>query len=100
MAQTESAPTPPAGGIFISKGVRVGIPAAGFKLTISDSGEVDGDLVLHAALDVTPHWFSIALGHLAVAEREHAALAPAWQRQDNDETTRVLEAEFVSSMQA
>jgi hypothetical protein len=93
-------PTPPTGGIFISKGMRVGIPAGGFRLTITESGEVDGTLVLHAARDVTPHWFSIALGHLVQAESDHPRLAPAWQRQDNEEITRVLEAEFVSSMQA
>lgn len=47
----EAASTPPTGGIFISKGMRVGIPPGGFKLSISDTGEVDGHLVLHAALE-------------------------------------------------
>jgi hypothetical protein len=34
----------PTGGIFFTKGMRIGIPAGGFKLSISGTGAFDGDL--------------------------------------------------------
>ena len=80
--------------------MRLGIPAGRFKISMGDDGELATQLVLHAALDVTPHWFGIALSHLEDAEQEHPKLAPAWQRQANDEISSALEAEFISSMQA
>lgn len=76
--------------------MRVGIPRGG--LTIKE-GQLS-PVVLHAALDVVPHWLAIALKHLQVAGAEHARLSPAWQEQANDEIARVLEAEFFASMQA
>ena len=88
--------TPPTHGVFISKGMRVGIPPGG--LTIKDGQLLP--VVLHAALDVVPHWLGIALKHLQVAEEEHAQLSPAWQEQANDKIARILEAEFMASMQA
>ena len=88
--------TPPTHGVFISKGMRVGIPPGG--LTIKD-GQLS-PVVLHAALDVIPHWLAIALEHLQVAEAEHARLSPAWQEQANDKIARILEAEFMASVQA
>lgn len=88
--------TPPTHGVFISKGMRVGIPPGG--LTIKD-GQLS-PVVLHAALDVVPHWLAIALKHLQVAGAEHVRLSPAWQEQANDKIARVLEAEFMASMQA
>lgn len=88
--------TPPTHGVFISKGMRVGIPPGG--LTIKD-GHLR-PVVLHAALDVIPHWLAIALKHLHIAGAEHACLSLAWQEQANDEIARILEAEFMASMQA
>jgi len=49
----EAASTPPTGGIFISKGMRVGIPPGGFKLSISDTGEVvPGSPVAEALIEI------------------------------------------------
>jgi hypothetical protein len=36
-------------------------------------------------LDVTPHWFGLALDHLGSAEAEHRKLTAVWQRQENEE---------------
>lgn len=99
MPEEQSSPSP-AHGVFISKGMRVGIPEGGLTISIGESGEPNAQLVLHAALDVTPHWLGIALGHLQVAEQEHPKLVPAWHEQANEEIARVLEAEFIASMQA
>lgn len=100
MSDEGTAPAPPTRGIFITKGMRVGIPAGGLKISMSGTGDIDTHLVLHAALDVTPHWLGIAVSHLTAAERAHSKVAPAWQAQNNDEIRGALEAEFTSSMQA
>lgn len=99
MSEEKSLP-PPTHGVFISKGMRVGVPPGGFSISIGESGEPNAQLTLYAALDVTPHWLGIALSHLQVAAQEHPKLDPLWQQQDNDEIARVLEAEFIASMQA
>lgn len=100
MSEEQSPQTPPTHGIFISKGMRVGVPVGGLTISTGGSGESNAQLVLHVVLDVTPHWLGIALSHLQVAEQEHPKLAPAWQQQANEEIARVLEAEFIASMQA
>ena len=100
MSEEQPPLTPPTHGVFISKGMRVGVPEFGLTISIDGGVEPNAQLVLYAALDVTPHWLGIALSHLQVAEQEHQKLAPAWQQQENEEIARVLEAEFIASMQA
>ena len=78
----------------------MGVPVGGLTISIDGRGDSNAQLILHAALDVTPHWLGIALNHLQVAEQEHLKLVPAWQQQMNEEIARVLEAEFIASMQA
>jgi hypothetical protein len=89
MSDEGAAPTPPTRGIFITKGVRVGIPAGGLKISMSGTGEIGSHLVLHAALDVTPHWFDIALTHLAAAERALNPRRPV-SSDDRYEATRAV----------
>jgi hypothetical protein len=100
MSEEEPPRTPPTHGVFFNRGMRVGIPAGGLTISLGGNGEPNAQLVLHAALDVTPHWLGIALSHLQVAEQEHPKLALAWQQQANEEIAKVLEAEVTASMQA
>jgi hypothetical protein len=88
-----------AGGVFIGKGMKVGIPAGGLVLTEAPDGRISGHLTLHVAYDVVPIWFKIALQSLRAAEAAEVIRKAAWATDDADEKLRSLEQECAVSMQ-
>jgi len=88
----------PAGGIFITRGMRVSIPR--FTISIGPDGAMSTDIALHVSLDICPFWLEIARRHVAKAEADHLEVQAAWQASDNDLRVATLEAEFDASMQA
>lgn len=64
-------------GVFISKGMRLRIPAGGFSITLGPDGPVGGPLVFEVSLDMWPAWLEIAAAHAAAAEDARQRLAAA-----------------------
>lgn len=88
------------GGIFIKRGMTVGIPAGGLKFSFGPDGKMKGDLTLHAHFDVCPVWLELAARHLREATEHRAARIAAWASNDADAKGETLQKEFESSMQA
>ena len=86
-------------GIFMSRGMTVGIPEGGLTISIDDEGKPQMDCRLHVHFDVSPTWLEIGLAQLQAARDRAAARNSAWQSTDEDSKARALEKEFESSMQ-
>ena len=87
-------------GVFISRGMTVGIPAGGLVLSIGEDGKPTGSVTLHVHFDVCPTWLELALHHLATAKTREAERIAAWATADEGEKASSLEREFEASMQA
>jgi hypothetical protein len=87
-------------GVFISRGMTVGIPAGGLKIGIGPDGKPIGSLALHVHFDVCPTWVELALGHLKEAKDRGVERVAAWAAANEDAKASTLEREFESSMQA
>jgi hypothetical protein len=87
-------------GVFISRGMAVGIPAGGLTIGIGSDGKPTSSLVLHVHFDVSPTWLELAAAHLTAARLHSLQRAEAWSRDDEDAKASTLEREFESSMQA
>jgi len=86
-------------GIFVTKGMKVGIPS--FSISIGDDGELVSDPVtLHTGLDMSPYWLEIAYQHLMATESAHVDLMAAKAAKDDEQIAAALQKEFVSGMQA
>jgi hypothetical protein len=87
-------------GVFITKGMQVGVPPGGLVFRMGPDGKPTGSLTIHVALEVAPYWLDLAIGHSVVAEDHRSSLMAAWREQVQQEVTIHLEAEFLASMQA
>jgi hypothetical protein len=87
-------------GVFITKGMTVGVPAGGLKIEFDQKGELNASLTVHVRFDVCPSWIRIALQDLESAKESCAKRKLAWAGADNDEKAATLEQEFETSMQA
>ena len=87
-------------GVFISKGMNVGVPVGGLQISINPSGGIGSSLRLQLHFDVVPSWTAVALKHLADAHDDKLAREQAWSGDVEDDKGRTLEREFQSSMQA
>ena len=87
-------------GVFIKRGMNIGIPAGGFTFSVGDDGKVSSSLTLHVHFDVCPTWINISLGHLAAARDARSARETAWAGADEEAKSDALEREFEASMQA
>jgi hypothetical protein len=87
-------------GVFISKGMNVGIPVGGLQISVDPSGSLQGNLRLQLHFDVVPSWIALALKHLADAHNDKLARERAWNANVEDDKSQTLEREFQSSMQA
>lgn len=95
---TDPSPKP---GIFITKGLRVGIPHAGLQVRVDRDGRTQGDLTLHVLYDVCPRWLEIACQHVFEAETHSASVIAAWDISGRqEEVAKGLELESASGMQA
>lgn len=85
-------------GIFIKKGMRVGIGA--LTVSVDEHGRQRSSLDLHIHFDVCPTWLGLASRHLAEAQVRAAERNAAWQGNDGAFKASALEREFEASMQA
>lgn len=88
----------PRPGVLVAAGTNLRI--ADLRFTLDESGELQSSLRLELALDVFPHWMSIALDHVESVNRANAQLTEAWASADDTAIHAALEAEFRASMQA
>lgn len=87
-------------GIYITRGMTVGISSGGFSLSIGDDGKLNSSLTLHVRFDVCPTWIEIALRHLNTAIEARVNRQVSWAGTDEDAKATALEREFDASMQA
>lgn len=90
---------PQTGGIHISRGVRLRIPAGGLVITTAQGNAPAMEVkAVELQLDTCVHWLEIALEHLANAKSAHEALctAPA----SSPDLGSLLDREFKASVQA
>jgi hypothetical protein len=86
-------------GIFVTKGMQVGVHLGGLQIFVDSSGKVhSGELKLTLSYDVFPKWISIALKDLELAKEIEGKRTTIWR--DNDELKKgeILEMEFEYSM--
>ncbi|MCP5270129.1 MAG: hypothetical protein H6932_02750 [Burkholderiaceae bacterium] len=98
MAAPEPPKNPP-GGIHISRGVALRIPAGGLQISLDESGEVKVQFKeIHLRLDTSTEWLEIAMERLADCDAAQTALLAAYAANEEvgDHIHRVLKA----SMQA
>jgi hypothetical protein len=77
----------PVGGVFITRGMTVGIPAWG--ISINDKNELDSDPIkLHVHFDVCPSWLELAFKHLLKAEERSTEVIGAWKTRDDERLSR------------
>jgi hypothetical protein len=87
-------------GIYITRGMTVGLPPGGFSLTIGDDGKINSSLALHVRFDVCPTWIELSLRHLTDATEARINRQAAWAGTDDDAKAAALERGFEASMQA
>ena len=87
-------------GVFIKKGMTVGIPTGGLTISVDDQGKISANCNLHVHFDVCPTWLELASRHLADANEKKVARMAAWQSTDETAKAESLEREFEASMQA
>jgi hypothetical protein len=98
----EQPPQPPnnSGGVFISRGMSLQIPAGALTISMGEDQEPSIKLTaLHVSLDMYPYWLEIALTHLKRAGAAHEEVLTSWKSQDEQRKGSGLEADFVESMQ-
>jgi hypothetical protein len=87
-------------GIFISRGMTVGIPAGGLAISIGDDGKAITNVTIHVRFDICPTWIQLSIKHLEEAQKRRISRETAWKETNEEEKAATLEREFESSMQA
>jgi hypothetical protein len=87
-------------GVFVTKGMTVGVPPGGLTVSMGPGGELDAQLVLQVRFDVCPTWVELALRHLEDAVKGREERIAAWAKDDPEQKAATLEREFEASMQA
>lgn len=104
MPPTEDTPQVPPhrtrGGVFITRGASVAVPAGGLRINFGADGSLDASLTLHVGLHLFLVWGEIALAHLIQAKSIHVEVLSAWQGTDDEALGTALISEFKASMQA
>jgi hypothetical protein len=85
-------------GVFISKGMTIGIPVGGLKIAIDSHGKITGNLTPHVRFDVGPTWIQLALRHLDDAKAKQDLRVAAWAGVDENQKSHSLEREFEASI--
>jgi hypothetical protein len=81
-----------AGGVFITKGMEITIPAG--------TNFLSGTIAIQARYDVCPVWLKLSLDHLGNARTCRDDRRIAWHGDDDQLKASTLEREFEASMQA
>ena len=85
-------------GIFITKGMQVGIPE--IKVSIGKDGKPRMEpITLHLGIDMCPYWIDIAMQHLFEVEKCHKILMYEKEKNDAEGMGAALESEFLAGMQ-
>jgi hypothetical protein len=63
------------GGIFVSEGMGLRIPAGGFTIGVGEDGKLTSSITLEVALDVWPMWLDVAIEHAEAAQTARDELA-------------------------
>jgi hypothetical protein len=84
-------------GIFISRGMRVAIPAGALTISLNKPSPA---VTLHVHFDVCPSWCQLATSHMAEAKARASERMAAWAGNDESAKAHSLEREFEASMQA
>src|SRR6185312_5250500 len=79
-------------GVFISRGMSLGVPAGGFAISFGSDGTSTSSLTFHVHFDVCPTWCELAMTHLASAKSSCIARVEAWAGNNEDEKARVWNA--------
>lgn len=87
------------GGIFITRGLQVGIPVGGFSISVGPGGAITSQLSLQVALDTCPYWLEIAVALAFESERRYETTLAAWRGVDEQFLAKALEEEFTTCMQ-
>lgn len=88
------------GGVFITKGMQVTIPAGGLTIRLGADGKLEADpVILHVGLDMCPYWIEIALKHLAETESASRRARAAHEQDDTESKADALRVEFMAGMQ-
>jgi hypothetical protein len=78
-------------GVFISKGMRVTIPAGGLSIGFDEQGNFTSSCTLHVSIDLCPYWLMIALTHLCTADQMHSKLLEASNANEPEAISSCLE---------
>lgn len=85
-------------GVLIFKGMRVGILPGDLRITITDNGEHNSQLILSTAYNVIPLWMKIAHDSLKQSKSASEAISEKWG-ENTDLQKELLMAELAPSMQ-
>ena len=65
------------GGVFISEGMGLRIPAGGLTIGVGEDGQLTSSITFEVALDVWPMWLDVALDHAVQAAKVRLELEDA-----------------------
>jgi len=87
-------------GVFVGKGMTVGVLPDGLTLSVGPDGNVAVNLVLAVHFDACPTWLDLAAQHLAEAIQRKQERDAVWVGIDENAKLAALEREFEASMQS
>lgn len=87
-----------ADGVFISKGMKVGILDGDLTITTNEEGQFHMDAILSTAFNVVPYWLRIASDNLTQSRTAFLKLKDEWG-EDSETQHDLLISEFLPSMQ-
>lgn len=86
-------------GVYITKGMRVGIKDDDLKITVDENGKFSIKLTPSVHFDVLPTWIKLAQDHLTNCTSWYNKRQESWKGGDEDLKRLTLENEFEASMQ-
>lgn len=86
--------------VFITRGMRLSIPAGGLKIGLGPDGSEASSVRFQVGISLFPIWLEVALRHLREAVAANALLVSAHGKKESDGIARALEDEFTHGMQS
>jgi hypothetical protein len=85
-------------GVFVVRGMEIGIPS--FQISLSPDGGITTDpVILHTGIDMCPLWLEVAFGHLLRTEEASQEMLRSRTESNNEAIGSSLMAESISGMQ-
>lgn len=85
------------GGVFVSEGMHLRIPAGGLTVTVNDRGELDTSLTFEVSLEVWPVWLDVGIDHAIEALGSRRTLAAAITESGNGGLDGETQSELILS---